>query len=92
MSNGTDAACHPVIHVLALYQLGLLKMGLGDEDEGGGYLERFLDHWGDAECDLTQVSDARARLGLSAQGMPLLSRYCWSNAPTHDATILAKDL
>jgi len=55
----------PLVWVRALYQLGVLRFELGDEQAGRALLERFLDHWGDAEADrdLPGVADARERLG-----------------------------
>ena len=46
-----------------LYELGLLQMDLGEQEEGHRNLERFLEHWGDADWDLPEVADARERLG-----------------------------
>ena len=52
-----------MLYVRALYELGLLQVDLGEQEEGRRNLERFLEHWGDADWDLPEVADARERLG-----------------------------
>ena len=61
--SGLERADHPVLFVRALYQLGLLQIELGQLEEGRRNLERFLEHWGEADWDLPEVADARKRLG-----------------------------
>ncbi len=63
IASGFERTAHPVLYVRALYQLGVLTIGLGREAEGHRYLEQFLDHWGNAGWDLPEVTDARAGLG-----------------------------
>ena len=61
-----QSAVIPLQRVRALYQVGALRMDLGDRARGRAYLERFLQHWGRADWDLPEVRDARARLALSS--------------------------
>ena len=63
IGSGLERADHPVLYVRALYELGLLQVDLGEQEEGRRNLERFLEHWGDADWDLPEVADARERLG-----------------------------
>jgi tetratricopeptide (TPR) repeat protein len=62
LDSGLERLNHPVIYVRTLYRLGLLKLELGDQESGRQYLESFLDHWGNADWDLSEVHDARKRL------------------------------
>jgi hypothetical protein len=53
-----------VLYVQALYTLATLKIEAGNMDEGRDLLEQFLDHWGNADWDLPNVRDAKARLAV----------------------------
>jgi tetratricopeptide (TPR) repeat protein len=53
---------HPVLYVRAFYTLGVLYSDLGDEAKSRDYFEQFLEHWGNADWDLPEIRDARARL------------------------------
>ena len=63
MISGYPRSEYPVRYVRALYRLGVLAIERGQDAEGRQYLEQFLDHWGKADWQLPQVTDARARLG-----------------------------
>jgi hypothetical protein len=60
------AYAHPVLKVRSYYTLGLLRLDLGDRAGGRQLLQRFLDHWGQADWELPEVRDARARLASVA--------------------------
>ena len=62
VNSGFERVHHPVIYVRALYTLGTLEIALGDASRGRELLERFLDHWGEADWDLPEVRDARRRI------------------------------
>ena len=62
LQSGLERVSHPVLYFRALYQLGVLKSELGDERSSREYLEQFLEHWGEADWELPEVSDARHRL------------------------------
>jgi len=62
LESGLERVHHPVFYVRALYTLGVLYAERGDQTKSRQYLERFLDHWGNADWDLSEVRDARARL------------------------------
>ena len=62
LESGFERIVHPVLYVRALYTLGVLYGELGDESKSRDYFERFLEHWGNADWDLAEVRDARARL------------------------------
>jgi tetratricopeptide (TPR) repeat protein len=62
LESGWERVGHPVLYVRALYTLGVLSGELGDDAKSREYFERFLEHWGDADWDLAEVRDARARL------------------------------
>ena len=62
LESGFERVGHPVLYVQALYTLGVLYSELGDEAKSREYFERFLEHWGDADWDLSEVRDARTRL------------------------------
>ncbi|MEE9229493.1 MAG: protein kinase [Acidobacteriota bacterium] len=62
LSCGMERVNHPVVYTQALYTLGLLKTESNDQAGGRQLLEKFLDHWGNADWDLPQVADARKRL------------------------------
>jgi hypothetical protein len=51
-----------VLSVRARDTLGVLYGELGHEAKIRENFERFLEHWGDADWDLPEVRDARARL------------------------------
>jgi tetratricopeptide (TPR) repeat protein/TolB-like protein len=55
----------PVPSIRTLYALGKLKLELGDRARGHELLQKFLDHWGNADWDLAEVRDARGLLALS---------------------------
>jgi len=62
LESGLERLNHPVLYVRALYTLGVLYAERGDQAKSREYLERFLEHWGNADWDLPEVRDARARL------------------------------
>jgi tetratricopeptide (TPR) repeat protein/predicted Ser/Thr protein kinase len=53
----------PLVPIRALHSLGALEIELGDEARGRELLQRFLEHWGEADRPLEEVEDAKARLG-----------------------------
>lgn len=65
MNSGMERVPYPVIHIRAHYTLGTLRLDLGDRARGRELLQKFLDHWGNADWDLPEVRDARARLASS---------------------------
>jgi hypothetical protein len=44
----------------ALSELGRLEIEIGKRADGCRHLRLFLDHWGDADWELQDVSTARA--------------------------------
>jgi len=52
--------------VWPLYEIGHLEQDHGDPQAARAALERYLEHWGDADTLLAQVADARARLARLA--------------------------
>jgi len=55
----------PLVWLPALAELGRMEWDAGNEAEGRARLEQFLEYWGDADLDLPEVADARARLAGS---------------------------
>jgi len=59
-SSGSSGAGWAAIGVGATGEL--LYAERGDQTNSRQYLEQFLEHWGNADWDLPEVRDARARL------------------------------
>ena len=51
------------IYVKSFYMLGKVYQDLGDEVKARDYYEKFLDLWKDADPGISEVDDARKRLG-----------------------------
>jgi hypothetical protein len=62
LSSGGERLDYPIHYVRSLYTLGKLKIEAGEKTEGRELLRQFLEFWGEADWDLPEVRDARARL------------------------------
>ncbi|MEE9229495.1 MAG: tetratricopeptide repeat protein, partial [Acidobacteriota bacterium] len=73
LASGWERADQPELYVRAMYRLGMLRLDAGDTVGGSEFLRKFLDHWGEADWNLLEVTEAKARLaalgGVEAAGV-----------------------